>query len=56
MAKIHIKKKWQEMAKIHYKSDPWVKYLFFKVNNTIMREFTILFIENILKQLPKKIG
>jgi len=43
------------MAKIHYKGDLWTKHLLFReVNNTIMRKFVILFVENVIKQLPKE--
>jgi len=42
------------MAKLHYKGIPWIKHFFFrKFNNTIIRESSILSIENTLMQLSK---
>jgi len=58
MAKIHIKGKKQEMAKIHYYQGWSMDYAsssLEKVTNTIMREFAILFIKNLFKQLLKKL-
>jgi len=42
------------MTKIHYKGDPWIDDL--KKNGTkiIMRDFAILFVENIIKYPPNE--